>query len=119
MDLTEDQLHSNVVSALRIMLPSNAVLHHSPNEGKRGWRAQSWLKRAGTRAGWPDIELIYDGKFYGIELKAGTRKPTAIQAATHDDLWAAGARIKICRSIEDVIDALEGWKIPLRGKIAG
>lgn len=115
--MNEDQLHASIVEQLRIILPANAVLHHSPNEGKRGWKTQAWLKRAGTRAGWPDIELIYDGKFYGIELKAGTRKPTAIQAATHDALYAAGARVKTCRSIEDVIDALEGWKIPLRAKV--
>jgi hypothetical protein len=115
--MTEAEMHADIVNKLRILLPSNAVLHHSPNEGKRGWRSQKWLKASGTRPGWPDIELIYEGKFYGIELKAGTRKVTALQAATHDALFVAGAKVKTCRSLDDVIDTLQGWKIPLNGRV--
>lgn len=115
--MTEDDLHADIVSKLRVMLPPKAVLHHSPNEGKRGWRAQRWLKASGTRPGWVDLEIIFEGRFYGIELKAGKNKPTALQAATHDALFEAGAKVKVCRSLEDVIDTLAGWKIPLRGKV--
>lgn len=115
--MTEAELHADIVTKLRVLLPSNAVLHHSPNEGKRGWHAQKWLKVSGTRRGWPDLEIIFEGRFYGIELKAGKRKPDAVQAATHDALFVAGAKIKTCRSLDDVVDALTGWKIPLRGRV--
>ncbi len=42
------------------------------------------------RSGVPDIVGVYQGRFFGIECKAGTNKPTALQQKNLDDIVAAG-----------------------------
>lgn len=54
-------------------------LVHVPNEGKRGPKAASEFKRAGGRAGYPDLILdLPSGVWHGlrIEMKAKGGKPT-------------------------------------------
>ncbi len=99
---TETGLHRAIRDYLTLALPDAAVMHHSPNEGKRGWRAQQDLKDTGVMAGWPDIEIIYQGRVYFIELKVGRRKPSDNQIKCHERLARAGCVVGIARSIEDV-----------------
>lgn len=115
---TEAQLHADVVKYLKQALPANAVFHHSPNEGKRGWIAQKSLKTYGTRAGWPDIEIIWGGRFYGIELKSKSGRVEETQMSVMKDITSAGAAWIVCRSKEEVELALNGWGIPLKARIA-
>lgn len=63
--------------------PSLIYVMHAPNEGKRGWKAQSNLRLLGVRKGIPDIIWPYPWlNYYGIalELKASKKKPTPEQA---------------------------------------
>ena len=32
------------------------------------------LKKAGLQAGWPDIQLVYQGRYFGLEVKTQTGK---------------------------------------------
>lgn len=99
---SEISLHGAVRDYLALALPDDAVMHHSPNEGKRGWRAQRELKDTGVVAGWPDIEIIYQGRVYFIELKIGRRKLSDKQIECHERLARAGCIVGVARSIEDV-----------------
>lgn len=116
--MRERELHSAVVLFLGYALPVTAVLHHSPNEGKRGLQAQRDLKTSGVRTGWPDLEIIYQGRAYFLELKAPHKYPSAEQRAVHASLRAAGCEAVTCRSVAEVEMALSGWGIPLRARIA-
>jgi len=42
------------------------------------------------RSGVPDIIACYNGRFIGIECKAGTNKPTPLQEKNLKDIQAAG-----------------------------
>jgi hypothetical protein len=115
--MTEAQLHKSVTEFLRLALPANVAMHHSPNEGKRGWQAQQALKDTGVRAGWPDIEIIHKGRAIFIELKPPKGKLTAKQIDCQYDLKMAGACVVTLNSLEAVADFLEMAVGPLRAKV--
>lgn len=55
-----------------------------------------------TKAGVPDIVACHKGKFYGIEVKYGSNKPSALQVANLDMIRAAGGIGILAYSLEDV-----------------
>ena len=116
--MRERELHGAVVLFLGYALPDGAVLHHSPNEGKRGWNAQRDLKASGARKGWPDLEILWQGRAYFLELKAPRKYPTADQRGVHSLLRAAGCQVCTVRSVAEAEMALSGWGLPLRARIA-
>lgn len=71
------------------------------------------LKGMGVHAGWPDVILVYRGRFYGIELKAGTGLSPA-QKSVHAAILAAGGAIAVCKSVDQVCGQLGVWLIPTR-----
>ena len=121
--LSEDALHKSVANYLTLALPKDAIFHHSPNQGtgRRNVAYRVKLKQMGCRFGWPDIEIIYQGRGYFIELKApgyrmqgkrvGKGYPTKDQKDCHADLRKAGAMVAVCWSLDEVKDCLWGWGI--------
>ena len=110
----EDEFHISVIDYLELVLPKDCVVHHSPNEGKRGWNAQRKMKTHGTVAGWPDLELLYKGKMYFIELKTTKGRVRPVQFDCHQRLYEAGSTVFVCRSIDEVGNALTFFGIPAR-----
>lgn len=115
----ERGLQLAVVKYLDQALPEDAIYHHSPNRALRGPIEISYYKRLGTKFGWPDIEIIYRGWAYGIELKAGKGSLTKSQGLVHADLSRAGLHVAICTSVDEVQAALDGWSIPVRARTFG
>lgn len=111
---SEEALQAQWAEFLRVSLPPEAVHHHSPNEGRRGWRAQRALKSSGCAAGWPDSEIVWDGRIFFLELKMPGRKPTKLQAARHEELRRAGAKVAVGTNLNELVSALVEWGIPLR-----
>ncbi len=110
----EELLQKAVADYLRVALPSDSTWHHSPNEtkGTVAWHAKR--KALGMRAGWPDIEIIWQGRAYFVELKAPGNYLSPPQKKTHGALLKAGAPVATCRRIEEVEGTLRGWGFPLR-----
>lgn len=63
------------------------------------------------RSGVPDIIACYKGRFIGIECKAGTNKPTALQQKNLTDIETAdGVALvvneenieEVCRTLENI-----------------
>jgi len=112
--ITENQLQTTVAMYLDQCLPAGAYWWHTPNEGKRGFKAQGDFKRHGGKAGIPDCSILYGGEYIGIELKrpaspgrrAGTLSPD--QREAHQAIQKAGCAIYTCHSLSEVIDALSG-----------
>lgn len=99
-----------VLAWLRTCAP-DVLVHHSPNEGRRTrWEGQR-MQALGTRAGWPDLELLYQGELAFIELKAEGGRLTDRQQQCIADIEAAGHLVAVCRSLQDVVDLLHmmGW----------
>jgi len=114
----EEALHRAVADYLRLALPEDAVWHHSPNESKGSVAWNVKRKALGMRAGWPDIEIMWQGRAYFIELKDFGKYLSPVQKKTHGALLKAGAPIATCRRIEEVEGTLRGWGIPLKARAA-
>ena len=102
----EAELHRAVATYLTLALPETAVWTTFPAGG--GGKARGGkLKAMGLRAGWPDIQIIYQGRFVGIELKAEKGYISEAQCLTHAAINMSGGDCYVCRSLDDVIVTLE------------
>ena len=63
------------------------------------------------RSGVPDIVGCYQGLFFGIECKAGTNKPTPLQAKNLKDIRKAGGMDMVINedNIGSVSSLLTSW----------
>lgn len=89
----EKKVKDAVVKVLR----SYGVYHFFPVTGGFG------------RSGIPDIIACYKGNFIGIECKAGSNKPTALQEAEMAKISKAGGVCLVIseKNTEDVLKLLE------------
>ena len=59
------------------------------------------------RVGIPDIVACINGRFLGVECKAGSNKPTALQEAEMEKIRSAGGKTLVIN--EDNIHQLQEW----------
>lgn len=59
------------------------------------------------RAGIPDAIVCFQGRFLGVEFKAGYNKPTALQEREMVEISKAGGSAMVVR--EDTLNQLEEW----------
>ena len=80
-----------------------------PNGGSRSAIEGAKLKATGTKRGVPDITMIYDGLYWGLEVKrpADSTHPkgylTKTQKDMHEKIRNAGGSVKTVYSVADVI----------------
>lgn len=91
---------------------ADAIYHHSPNEldmaGPEAARQIAKARKLGTKAGWPDIEIIWQGRAFFLEIKADSRQSDA-QKDIQRDLARAGAPYAVVRSVTEAEAALKQW----------
>lgn len=114
--LTEAQLHRQVAAFLDVALPASAVWTTFPAGGGGKVRGAK-LKACGLRAGWPDLQVIYAGRFIAIELKAKTGTTSQEQDDCHRQISRAGGEVFLCRSLRDVELSLQCVNVPLRATL--
>ncbi len=105
----EDSIHGAVVQHLRQRGVPGLIFWHTPNDGKRGYKAASRLKRMGMRAGVSDIILVHDGRIYGLELKTEKGRASEEQSQFLYDLNGAGGYGCICHGLDRALKTLEAW----------
>lgn len=110
--MTEDQLHTAIVTYLRTVLP-DALVWHTPN-APRSAVAGARLKRLGMVAGVPDLALLTDGQLWFFEVKAAKGRVSEAQEAFMDAAYELGAQSAVVRSLDDVAMALARWGIRTR-----
>lgn len=71
----EDVLHANVCKYILFKYPG-AIIHHSPNEGKRSAFERYMMTVLHVSSGWPDLIVVYRSEMIAIELKEGKGKLT-------------------------------------------
>jgi len=98
----EDTLQISVCRWIRLQYPT-AWVHHSPNEGKRGYVQQYKIKNMGVSSGFPDLLIFQDKKIIAVELKAGKNKATTNQSMWLEFLNAVGIPAKVCTGIEEAM----------------
>lgn len=116
----EADIQRAIVSALRFVLPSGAIVHHSANEvtqaGQAGARRQAILVGMGVTPGFADLIVLSQGKVLFLEVKsaAGTLSPT--QKTFRDAVQAQGFPWALVRSIEDALGALSAAGMVTRAR---
>ena len=86
-----------------------------PNGGRRNIGTAKKLKSEGVKSGVPDITIIMNGKYYGIEVKKPkTDTPqgrlSKSQAGMIHGIEKAGGSVGIAYGVEDVIKLLKEWR---------
>ena len=104
MKRPEQSLQIAVASLLDVALPKDASWFHIPNSAKRGVVEGAMMKAMGTKAGMPDICIVWRGRAIFIELKAGKTPVTEKQKDKMLELTLCGALCTVCRSFDEVMD---------------
>ena len=108
----EGPIHRAILELLDLALPADAVYHHSPNEldmaGPEAARQIAKARKLGTKKGWPDIEIVWRGHFYGLEVKAKTGQGES-QKAMERAITQTGGRYAVVRSVDDAHVILKLW----------
>lgn len=126
---SENDLHEKVASLLwKIVLAPAEWTCFPAGAVPLPAAAAAKLSRYGLKRGWPDI-LVLHQRLYGIELKTAKgrlSKGYTGRSARGGPIWregqeevfprllAAGMGIRVCRSEEEVVVALDDWGIPHR-----
>lgn len=108
----EGGIHKNVATTLELCLLPGTFWTTFPAGGGGARRGQH-LKAMGLKAGVPDLLIAHAGMTLWVELKAPKNGHLSDdQERTHIALREAGHFVEVCRSIADVIDALDKQGIP-------
>ncbi len=87
-----------------------------PNGGKRSKTESARFKKEGVKSGIPDLTIVHDGMYYGLEVK----KPKTLtpkgrlsknQKEMIEKIEEHGGDVKVVYSVQDVIEAFIDWGI--------
>jgi len=107
---SEYDLQCEIVDYLKENLIYGSLFTAFPLGGG-GIRRGVKLKKSGTVAGWPDIQILHNGLYFGLEIKTEKGTISDVQKAIHRKLRRQGARVKVVRSIFEVAKVLNAWHI--------
>lgn len=116
-DPSEDEFQKSVADLFHAILPPDKVaFSHFPSGGYQLTpAAKARLYRIGLTKGWPDLIVCYGGgKCLWLELKTRRGVVSSEQKQRHHQLRLLGHPVVLCRCIEDVIAALDEWRVPYR-----
>ena len=106
----EYHLQCEIIEVLKLVLKKNALMTCFPSGGGGKIRG-AMLKRMGLVAGWPDIQIVYKGKYYGLEVKTPKGVVSENQKSLHESLTKQGAKVAIVRSPYDAMNQIRDWGI--------
>lgn len=117
LDPSEDQIHELVADWLRLAyLPGNklgvawySVEHRNARSRKEGHDR----KQRGVKAGIPDLHIFWNERAFMIELKSKTGYLSQDQKDMRAELLNATVKWALARSLDEVIDQLLAWQIPV------
>jgi hypothetical protein len=105
----EQQIQKAVVSHLAWRGVSNLFVCHYPAGGYRTRAEGAILRSLGTRAGIPDLLIVYRGQLYALELKTESGRLTDTQSATHEEMKRAGVIVATAYGIDAALEQLCVW----------
>lgn len=112
----DDIEHKIQVSICQYLDLKNICYWAVPNGGRRNIGTARKLKAEGVKAGIPDLTVIHNGRYYGIEVKKpktstpkGRLSQSQLQAMAK--INDSGGVVGLAYSVSDVIDLLEIWGI--------
>jgi hypothetical protein len=88
---SEAQIQRAVIELLAWCARPGVFAFHVPLGGYRSPVEAAVFKGIGTRAGIPDVIILFEGVCYALELKAESGRVSDVQQVTHDRMRQAGA----------------------------
>jgi hypothetical protein len=87
-----------------------------PNGGHRSKSEAGRLKAEGVRPGVPDITIVHEGQYYGLEVKrpktlAPKGRLSKNQKIMIEKIEEHGGEVKVVYSVQDTIEAFIDWGI--------
>ena len=107
----ERHIQRAVLGHLKARAYPGVVYWHSPNGGKRNLREAVNLKRDGVLPGVADLCAVHDGKFFALELKSDTGRPTEAQLAFIAAVNSAGGYAGWAQGLDRALSMLCMWGI--------
>ena len=111
----EHTLQVEIVEMLRKKLKKKVLFTAFPAGGGGRVRGAK-LKKAGLQAGWPDIQFIYQGAYYGLEIKTTTGRLSPAQIDLHKRLTDDGCSVAVARSVSDALEIIVDWGLARKHK---
>jgi hypothetical protein len=116
-DQSEDALQVYVANFLTAALPADCWWKAIPNGGWRAKKTAARLRATGTKPGAHDLEILWGGRLYTIELKVGKNTMSKDQKEVAAKVVASGGVWACCRSVLEVEAALSSWGVPLAATV--
>ncbi len=88
-----------------------------PNGGKRSKTESARFKKEGVKSGIPDLTIVHDGMYYGLEVKKPkTLTPKGRLSKNQKSMIkqiedVGNGEVKVVYSVVDVIEAFIDWGI--------
>ena len=105
----EALIQEAVVQHLRARAPKNCFWYAVPNGGYRHPREAAAFKRAGVRAGVPDLAFLHEGRAFFLELKAPGGRSSVSQLDARSEIDAAGGFVCEAVGLDRALAVLESW----------
>ena len=123
MNHPEQELQQRVVQFLDLAIDAKAgffwaTRNETGVSGRKGAMLGKIAKTMGVKPGMPDLMVAHKECGYpvGIELKSKTGRQTPAQKSVQERFEDIGWPYSVCRSVDEVQDALEAAGVPLRVK---
>lgn len=116
----ESRTQEQIVSFLRRSLPGSYRVISIPNgRFQADPKTIARLKREGLTPGAPDLLVMRnDGWFASLEVKSDTGRLSADQTEWSDWLTAGNGSQAVVRSLDEAVEALRAFGVPVRGRVA-
>lgn len=108
---TEARMQARLWEYMQAYLKKGAVAFAVPNGGKRLAREAVSFKRQGVVAGIPDMQIVFGGMVYFLELKIPGGRVSEDQAMQLSRLQMAGARVAVVHGFDQAVAQLRQWAL--------
>ena len=112
----EQAIQKNLVKSLPFILPRGAFMFAVPNGGKRVGKEGAILAGQGVVPGVTDLIILWDGRAFGLEVKAPKGSLSDSQKHAQEAMRRAGTPVGTVHSLPEAIAFLRENQIPLRIK---
>jgi hypothetical protein len=106
---TEFQVHTAVVSHLRVRAKPDVLFLHCANGERRDARTAAKLKHMGVLAGAADLLLWHRGNSFALELKRPGGRLSDAQREFAARFADAGGHVAVAEGVDAALAALAGW----------
>ena len=111
LGLSESAIQIAVMHHLTLRARPGALAWHTPNGGARSKAEAGRFKAEGVVAGMPDINILFNGRFFGLELKALRGRVSPEQRAIHERITACGGTVAVAFGLDAAVAQLEAWEV--------